>query len=347
MDFPASPSLGQTFTPSGGPTYTWDGAKWGVSNTVPIGTAISGRLSNYLNFPIVQEIAGATSIYWNPYLGNFMPIWNGNAFIWQQIPGVLTNVLANAATGNAGPAAVAAQTTYDVFIWSAAGTFTLTRGPAWANSTAGSGARGTGAGTTELNLVNGIWVNKFAITNGPAAGYGTYIGSFTTDGSGTLSYTATFKAVTGGWQNNISIWNMYNRVDVCPAVSDLTATWTQATYNSYVPTRNTNGTRINFTAGLVEDGFYASMHQMGSYQSPNIPNIAIGLNSQNSRTGSSGRNANASGITMCAQCAAFPALGSNFITGLEMCEGASGTLTFYGGVAGANWQSVLAMKWRA
>lgn len=28
FDFPASPSVGQTFTPPGGPTYTWDGAKW-------------------------------------------------------------------------------------------------------------------------------------------------------------------------------------------------------------------------------------------------------------------------------------------------------------------------------
>lgn len=36
FDFPASPSTGQTFTPSGGPLYTWNGYAWapgGLSNT--------------------------------------------------------------------------------------------------------------------------------------------------------------------------------------------------------------------------------------------------------------------------------------------------------------------------
>ena len=30
FDFPASPTSGQTFTPSGGPTYVWNGYAWDV-----------------------------------------------------------------------------------------------------------------------------------------------------------------------------------------------------------------------------------------------------------------------------------------------------------------------------
>src|SRR5580765_6789307 len=37
FDFPSSPTFGQTFTPPGGPTYTWNGYGWGVgSSSAPL-----------------------------------------------------------------------------------------------------------------------------------------------------------------------------------------------------------------------------------------------------------------------------------------------------------------------
>ena len=41
-DFPASPTVGQTFSPSGGPVYTWDGEKW-----TTVGGAIGGKKPVY------------------------------------------------------------------------------------------------------------------------------------------------------------------------------------------------------------------------------------------------------------------------------------------------------------
>jgi hypothetical protein len=34
FDFPASPTVGQTFSPSGGPTYVWNGYAWGISTAL-------------------------------------------------------------------------------------------------------------------------------------------------------------------------------------------------------------------------------------------------------------------------------------------------------------------------
>jgi hypothetical protein len=54
-----------------------------------------------------------------------------------------------------------ASTLYDVFLdWDGAAV-RIGTGPAWETSTAGSGARGTGAGTTEIerSSVHGLWVN--------------------------------------------------------------------------------------------------------------------------------------------------------------------------------------------
>ena len=42
---------------------------------------------------------------------------------------------------------------------------------------------GTGSGTSELQRVQGFWTNKQAITNGPGANLGTYVGTIRTDGA--------------------------------------------------------------------------------------------------------------------------------------------------------------------
>jgi hypothetical protein len=51
FDFPASPSIGTTFTPAGGPSYVWDGNKWKT------GTPLPGV------FSIVQQVFLANGTY--------------------------------------------------------------------------------------------------------------------------------------------------------------------------------------------------------------------------------------------------------------------------------------------
>ena len=122
-----------------------------------------GRLTLLTVTPVMaSNQTGKTTIYYTPYTGNQMPIYNGTSFASASFA-ELSNITTNSSTGNAGPAAVAANSNYDLFVWLNGTTATLTRGPAWTSDT----ARGTGTGTTELQRINGIWTNKNAITNGP------------------------------------------------------------------------------------------------------------------------------------------------------------------------------------
>ena len=345
----AAPSTG----PGGGiPDAPSDGNQYGRQNSTWTviasggGGQIGGRLSASSGVPVLtSSVSNGTSIFWSPYLGNLMPLWNGSQFSYTAIANPLSNVLANSSVGNAGPAVVVASTTYDLFVWNNAGTPTLTRGPAWANSTPGSGSRGTGAGTSEILMVNGILTNRYAITNGPAAGYGTYVGSFTADGSAGLTYAPVFTQAAGGYNVNISIWNMYNRVEVAPSTSDATASWTYAS-TTYRMQNNSAGNRISFTVGLVEDMFFAHKEQMGSISGSVGPNVTFGLNSTTARaTGASmARNNNTAGAIMSAALVAYPALGANYLQVLEAAE-SNATATFYG--QGTWWQDLTMMRWRA
>src|SRR5713101_3986345 len=119
-----------------------------------------GRLTLVAATPVMTtDQSGKTAIFYTPYNGTLIPLWDGTNLL--ATPFVeMTNNTTNSNVGNAGPAAVTLNSNYDLFVWNNSGTVTLTRGPAWTSDT----ARGTGAGTTELQRINGIWTNKNAIT---------------------------------------------------------------------------------------------------------------------------------------------------------------------------------------
>lgn len=212
-----------------------------------------GRLTLVTGTPVMTSAqTGKTVVYYTPYVGNQMLITtNGTTFTAMAFT-ELSNVTTNSSVGNAGPATVAANSNYDLFVWSNSGTLVLTRGPAWTSDI----ARGTGAGTTELQRVAGIWTNKNAITNGPAANLGTYVGTVRSDGASQINW------VLGGFGASgtaglLSVWNAYNRVSVFGIIGDTTSSWpyTTATW------RAANGSpnmRVSFLQGLQEDSFSAA-----------------------------------------------------------------------------------------
>jgi hypothetical protein len=118
-----------------------------------------------------------------------------------------------------------------MFVWNDSGTIRCTRGPAWTNSGAFTSTRGTGAGTTELEQFEGRYVNKVAITNGPAARRGVYVGSVRTNGSTQLTDF-------GGTR---LVWNMFNRHRRDVYVFETTDTWTYST----ATWREANGATTN------------------------------------------------------------------------------------------------------
>ena len=127
-------------------------------------------------------------------------------------------------------------------------------------------ARGTGVGTTELQLINGYYNNKNAITNGPAAGFGLYLGTIATNASSTLDYIFG-SAASGGSAASLMIWNQFNRVITQTQVTDngIAYTYTAQTLRQ---ARASAGNQINFVCGLAIDGILVAY-------SGNITTVAV------------------------------------------------------------------------
>jgi hypothetical protein len=206
---------------------TADGAWWqqvsgAVGATV---TQPQGRLTlTSLTQVTTSDVVGATTLFYTPGSGgNQVPIWNGAIMV----PTAFAELSQLTTDATKSPAAVIANSVYDVFVWNDAGTIRGTRGPAWASDT----SRGTGAGTSEIQLLNGVWTNKFDITNGPTAGFGTMVGSARADASSQFKDTAAFRWVS----------NAYNAVSRPLKVTEAASSWvyTSATF------RQANGNAAN------------------------------------------------------------------------------------------------------
>lgn len=274
-----------------------------------------GRLTLTSVTPVLTaSVLAATTIYYTPYVvGNLVPIYNGTNFN-NVVFAELSNITSNSATGKAGPAAVANNSNYDLFVWLNSGAATLTRGPAWTSDT----GRGTGAGTSELQRVNGIQTNKVAITNGPGANLGTYVGTVRSNGSAQIDFQVGASAA-GGTAAILGVWNAYNRVMHHAAVQDSTASWSYGT-NTWRAADNSNGNRISAVVGLNED----SIDVRYAVRSASAGNgyLGIGVNSTTAPTGLI-TVASATNAGVCTNYRAKPGLGFNYFQALEKADAAT------------------------
>jgi hypothetical protein len=215
-------------------------------NGLASSTTPQGRLTLVSGTPVMATtMSAATTLYYTPYHGNFVPIYDGT----NMNPTAFAEVLQATTDATKSPAAVAASKVYDVFCWIDSGTNRCTRGPAWTSDT----SRGY-----TLTMVNGILLNTTAITNGPAASRGTYVGTIRSNASSQIDYIFGGSAA-GGTAAFLGVWNAYNRVDVTPAVTDQnTWTYSGATVRQ---ADNSAGNRISFVSGLAEDGVAVSYNQ--------------------------------------------------------------------------------------
>jgi hypothetical protein len=244
------------------------------------------------------------------------------------------------ATGNAGPAAVAANNNYDLFAWNNGGTVTLTRGPAWTSDT----VRGTGAGTSELQRVNGLWTNKNAVTNGPGVNLGTYVGTVRSNSSSQIDYIGGAVAANGT-AASIGVWNAFNRLPVRGFVGDSTVQWiyTTATVRS---ANGSNTMRVSLVQGLQEDYAFAEYTTTTSATVGNQLNAGICLDSTSAFSGRVGYSQainNAAYVPMAGSHTA-QLLGFHY---LQACEYSSASGTSYwwgtGGGIGQNGLTYVGM----
>lgn len=297
----------------------------------------AGRLTPTSVTPIISSDAiGATSLFYTPHVGNIIPIYNGSSFV----PTVFTELTLSLVASHT------ANTIYDVFVFNNSGVLVLVTGPAWTTSTAGSGARGTGAGTTQLSRINGFLVNSVQITarNGAttytvAANQATYVGSIYTDATaGQVTCHLSF-----GQNRKFGIWNAYNRVPIFLQAGDATASWTantvlRASNNTPAAYSSTafnvgSGTGCNGGAsftGLAEPEVTATFSQ--NVTPGGSGSLQIGINSVTVGTGMAGDFGGTASVCPSAPLIRAPSLGINNICCLEASTGASTMIGSAGGM---------------
>ena len=282
-------------------------------------TAPQGRLTLTSATPVlISTVSAATTIFYALHTGNKIPIYSGTAWVMTTFT-ELSNATAQSSTGSAGPAAVANNSNYDLFVWSNSGTLTLTRGPLW---TSGTG-RGTGAGTTELERTLGLWTNKVAITNGPGANLGTYVGTVRSNGTATIDFIFGASA-SGGTAGFFGVFNTYNRVVFSSLTTDTVGTYSYT--GGARAAAGSNGNRCSFIRGLDEDGVVATSAN-GQSLSGTGDNIGVGVDSTTSLASAMSLWGGNTSAGPTAVWAGHPGLGFHFVQSID--SGAGGR-TYYG-----------------
>lgn len=280
-----------------------------------------GRLTLATGVPVMTSAQlSKTVVFYTPYSGYRVLIYNGTSFV-STVFTELSNDTTATTVGKAGPAAVANNSNYDLFVWNDSGTVRLTRGPLWTSDT----VRGTGAGTTELQRVNGILTNKVAITNGPGAGLGTYVGTVRSDGSAQLNW----QTGANGTPALLNVWNAFNRKRVTGMIGDTVNSWAYTTATVRAA-GGVNTVRASFVHGFQEDFFEAEyVSSCSSAAGGANANVGIGFDVTNAFTGRIGAIITSTVALEMSGSHRSQALGFHFMQACEISSAVS-TTTWFG-----------------
>jgi hypothetical protein len=279
-----------------------------------------GRLTLSSTFPVMTAtISGATTLYYLPYSGHLVTIYNG------------TNDQAYDIGGSGISLALgsnwAANSAFDVFAYNNSGSPALCT-VAWTNTT----TRATALDMT----TRGYWTNSGAptcrtsnaATIALSANQGTYLGSFSTNAStGQIDWIFGANAA-GGTASKFMLWNAYNRVAVSSMVGDTTASWTYST-STWRAANNSATIRHNFIIGLAEDSVTSAYSVLAAVGSSGNAYVGLGFDSTTSYSGALGYSQSVSPNTLVAWYSTAPAIGAHYVSALEIADGTHPT-TYYG-----------------
>jgi hypothetical protein len=256
-----------------------------VGGSIP--DVANGRLTLESGVPISTTNQSAkTTIYFTPHRGNHVSLYD-------------TFTETSLALGT-----LTANTNYDVFLYSNAGTLTLELGSAWATAT---------TRTDAITLQDGIYVKSGAMTR-------RYLGTFRTTSTTTTEDTLTKRF----------LWSYQNRALRDMYISDNT------THNYNGPFRQWNGVATNqveFVTGLAEDTLMIAVFGAASTAtSSTFAVTAAGLDSTTVPYRSAqvhGWNSTAGAITVATASGTVvsPQIGYHFIAALDDSEN-SGSPSF-------------------
>jgi hypothetical protein len=280
-----------------------------------------GRLTLTSGIPVTtNDVTGATTIYYTPYLCNTITLWNGTRWLTTAFTEPTLNI-----------AGQPAGKPYDVYAFLSGGVVTLEL-LAWTNDLTRA---------TNVAITDGRWTKSTDKTR-------LLLGTFYTSGLGTTEDSGGGLGVTA----KRLLSNVYNRVARSMFVGENTASWT------YVGTfRQANNSTINqlqFVLSLsneaVEAEAMALVADDGTVPTRTLsPGIGVDTNAANSANlKGAGPNGVANTITqMWAGWRGTLAPGNHLLIWVERASGASG-VTWYGnnsaaaafqaGIRGVVWQ---------
>lgn len=333
-----APGTSGQFLASGGAAanVSWASPASSSTPTIP-----QGRLTLVSATPVMTTTQSAkTSVFYTPYNGAYVPIYNGSMYVNNTFAELTLALDSN--SGHTGYQQ--SGKLFDFFVFLNSSVVTLCTGPAWSSTT----ARGTGAGTTELQLLNGIWTNKNTLvakidatssTVNVTANQATYLGTMLASADGTCTWVFGARA-SGGTAASFNLWNCFNRVNVETFIQDTTDNWQYQTA-AWRSANNSAAMRAAFIQGLAEDGFSAR-YLAYSFNNSALTNVlrsaGVGYDATNAlASGCSPGNAylsdngNAGATQLCPMLSLFNKsadIGSHFIQAIEISDAVSNTIWY-------------------
>lgn len=230
-----------------------------------------GRLTLTSGAPVMAASqTAATTVYYAPYKGKYVPIYNGSAMQLYAFTATDTDVVGLTLTLGSN---WTASSNYDAFAYVNGSSAGLCTGPDWSqgavagSNSVGSSSRGTGAGSTQLQMFKGFYTNQNsmtcrtsnAATVACAVNQCTYLGTFRTIGTaGQVSFTYGAQGTAGTFY----VWNAFNQEYFCSTSNDPAAGTGIYNYTAST-TRQANANSVNqfnFVTGAAGPSVDASYY---------------------------------------------------------------------------------------
>ena len=284
-----------------GNVMTSNGTVW--SSTAPAaaetGLVVEGRLTLTSGTPVTTaDVTGATNIYFTPYAGNRIALYDGSSG-WN----VRTFTEITIAVGT-----IDAAKPYDLFAYDNSGTVTFDAPLAWTNSTTRA---------TALTTQNGVLVKTGATTR-------RYIGTFYTTATTTTedSFAKRF------------LWNYYNRVNRPMRVIETANTWTYTTATFRQANANA-ANQLDIVVGWAEVEFNGYAVGLPSNNAA-VATVTTGIGEDSTSAAATGcllqsgqTQVNNRTVMSTATLRTFPAVGRHYYVWLEK-SAATNTTTWFG-----------------
>jgi len=284
------------------------------------GTAINGiangRLTLATGNPVpTSTITGAGTVYFTPYRGNQIALYDGSS-AWTVLSFSELSITLSALSAN---------TAYDVFAYNNAGSVALDT-TAWSSSTARA---------TALTLQDGVFVKSGATTR-------RYLGSIILDGSKQCSVNFGGSA-DGGTAGRCDVWNFNNRERITFCVRDTTNSWAWTTVG-WQQANASAGNQVLLMAGLATQATAAVSHNAGG--TTNVRLTGVGYDSTTALASfCTTTTAPPGGTAITGLTASFAGLIDVGQHQLAWIEHGNGSVTFYGDNNTTYTRSGLTVMW--